>query len=125
MSRYGPEFDRCEAAWLAPDEFDDPLERVEFPRERKPWKRDREAVRVAMQGAINKRCWANVNEADGRTRDHAVGWREFEHGKFQLRRELIVSSKPRMHPDAWRYHLAYIRRCILAHRRFDNSPLPK
>lgn len=44
-------------AWLTtPPEYDDPLERVEFPRERKPWKRDREAIRWAMRLHDSKRA---------------------------------------------------------------------
>lgn len=65
-------------AWGEPEDAEDPLERVEFPRERKPWKRDREAMRLAMQRAINERRQRNpmVESSRGEpcaiTKDHAA-----------------------------------------------------
>lgn len=63
-------------AWGEPEESADPLEGVAYPRERKPWKRDRERVRLAMQQAINERKGRNpiVKSLHGDcsvTKDHA------------------------------------------------------
>jgi hypothetical protein len=66
-----------ETSWREPPEHDDPLEHVEHIRERKPWKRDREAVRLAMQRRINERRQSNPMLVDAR--GEPVGHRSKDH----------------------------------------------
>lgn len=120
------DFARAEASYLSPYESEDPLEDVEFPRDRKPWKRDRHKVRSDAQGAINRRAWSNMGD-DGQTKDHAIGWWFWEHTKFEIRRELFNGRHrdiDHRHPDVRRHVIEGLKRLILANRRYDNSPLP-
>jgi hypothetical protein len=65
-------------AWGEPEDVDDPLEGVAYPRERKPWKRDRERVRLVMQAAIRERRQNNPmveafrGDRCAATKDHAA-----------------------------------------------------
>ncbi|PZU71085.1 hypothetical protein [Sphingobium sp.] len=65
-------------AWGEPEDVDDPLEGVAYPRERKPWKRDRERVRLVMQAAILERRQNNPmveafrGDRCAATKDHAA-----------------------------------------------------
>ena len=78
--------------YLEPPESDDPLEGVEHLRERKPWKRDREAVKYAMQAAINARCQANPMVVDSRggpgslSKDHSLGFRDLNYLHYEIGR---------------------------------------
>lgn len=120
------DFARCEASYLSPDDPEDPLDGVDFPRERKPWKRDRFKVRWDMQAAINRRAWANLGD-DDRTKDHATGWWFWERTKFEVRRELFNGRHPHIdhrHPDVRREVIERLKRLIRSNRRYDNSPLP-
>lgn len=111
------DFARAEAQWLEPDEpTDDPLDRVEHPRERKPWKRDRHAIRWQMQGAINRREAMTV-------RDFGNGWQfptslqyrswYANHVAHEIRRALWrIDDLSRMHAHARSEHLASLRRGV-------------
>lgn len=112
-----------EAAWLDPPEYDDPLERVEHPRERKPWKRDRHAIRSMMNGAINRRCWANLRADGMRTRDHSERFRLLNHARYEIWRHFFLDHK-RQHPNVRAENVARFRRYILAARDFDKPRLP-
>ena len=78
--------------YLEPPEYPDPLESVEFPRERKPWKRDRDTIRWAMQSAINARCAANPMVVDSRgnpgsrSKDHSLRFRELDRLHSEINR---------------------------------------
>jgi hypothetical protein len=114
------QFARAESAWLEPDELDDPLEGVEHPRERKPWKRDRHAVYWQMQRAINEREALTV-------RDFGGGWSfptslsyqswTANHAQFEVRRALWkIDDLSRMHPLARLEFVARLRRYVLKAR---------
>jgi hypothetical protein len=105
---------------LDPEEFDDPLERVEYPRERKPWKRDRLATYWQMQRAIIQREARTVREFRG-------GWQfptslsyqswTANHAQFEVRRALWkIDDLGRMHASARAAHLARLRRYVLKAR---------
>jgi hypothetical protein len=112
----------CEAYLTEPPEYEDPLLGVDFPRDRKPWKRDRYAIRSAMNGAINHRCWDNTGE-DGRTRDHSQRFAFLNMAHFEIDRFRWESRKGKH--QAWRDEtIARLRRYVLAACRFDVPPLP-
>lgn len=114
---------RAEAAYLDPGDDDyDPLRHVRYPRERKPRKRDREAVRVAMQGAINQRCWANV-DAHGFTLDHSLRFRALNHARYEIWRHFFLDAK-RIHPTVHAEYVARLKRCLLAARKYAQPNLP-
>jgi hypothetical protein len=120
---------------LDPDDCEDPLERVEFPRERKPWKRDRHVVRSKAQGAINAREALTV-------RDFGRGWqyatsvaaqsREANHAQLQVWRALKKIDDPRrMHFEArhefyLRLHrlVRHVRRLRLAAAGWEAGVIP-
>lgn len=113
----------AEAVWLEAQEYGDPLEHVEFPRERKPGTRDRDAVRTAMNGAINRRCWGNMQDDGMATRDHSQRFSFLNMAHFEINR-FRWESRMGKH-SAWREEtLARLRRYVLAARRFDKPPLP-
>jgi hypothetical protein len=116
-------------AWGEPDDVDDPLERVEFPRERKPWKRDREAVRLAMQRALNERRAGNpmIERSRGEpyaiTKDHAARFQrlnELHYEIFRFRMGLGYGPK-RWH--RLREFATILERFALV-PYFDKAPLP-
>lgn len=118
-----------EAAWLEPPEHDDPLEGVEFPRERSPWKRDRDWVRWQMQLAINERMRANPMLVDSRgqpgsmSKDHALRFAELNllHAEIYRYRLRIGFGPRRSHRfDA----LARLHRIADLIPYFDKAPLP-
>lgn len=113
----------CEAWLTEPPEYgDDPLDGVEFPRERKPWTRDRYQVVSSMSGAINRRCWANIGE-DGQTLDHSMRFWFLNMAHYEINR-FRWESRGIKH-QAWRDEtIARLRRYVLAARRFDKPPLP-
>jgi hypothetical protein len=105
-----------ETSWREPPEYDDPLENVERPRERKPWKRDREAVRMAMRRAINERWQASV-------RDFGRGWHYAtcrdavaaaqNHSWHEVRRALWkIDNLKRMHFEARHEHRLRLYRYV-------------
>lgn len=114
----------AEAAWLEPPEYDDPLEHVEFPRERKPWKRDRHAIRSAMNGAINARCQANMTPDGMQTRDHHMRFFWLNHARYEIWRQFFIDHHHLQHPTVRSEKVACLRRCVLAARDFDRPPLP-
>jgi hypothetical protein len=113
----------CEAWLTEPPEYgDDSLDSVEFPRERKPWTRDRYSVRSTMNAAINRRCWANVRD-DGQTRDHSRRFWFLNMAHYEINR-FRWDSREGKH-GAWRREtLAMLKRYVLACRGFDKPPLP-
>lgn len=116
-------FARAEAGWLEPPEYDDPLEAVEFPRERKPRKRDRHSLRFAMQGAINRRCWANMRADGMQTRDHSMRFWFLKHARYEIWRHFFLDHR-RQHPIVRAESVARLRRYVLAARDFDKPRLP-
>lgn len=107
-------------AWGDPPEYDDPLDAVEFPRERKPWKRDRHEIYWKMQRAINEREAATI-------RDFGNGW-QFptslmaqsvwaNRAQHEVRRALWgIDNLNRMHSSARREHLARLHRYVMKPR---------
>jgi hypothetical protein len=108
---------------MEPPEYDDALDRVEFPRERKPWKRDRHSIRYAMQGAINRRCWANIDPGAKRTRDHSERFRLLSHARYEIWRHFFLDHK-RQHSAVRAETVARLRRYVLAARDYDKPRLP-
>ncbi len=108
---------------MDPPEYEDPLDRVEFPRERKPGKRDRHAIRSMMNGAINRRCWANMDEQGLRTRDHAQRFAFLNHARYEIWRHFLIDHK-RQHPTVQAQMIAGLRHLVLACRLYDKPPLP-
>jgi len=115
--------------YLEPPEPEDPLEGVEYPRERKPWKRDRDAVRFAMQQAINVRCLANPMVSDSRgepgrlSKDHSLrfSWLNDLHYELFRYRMRIGFGPRRSHSlDA----LARLHRIAELIPYFDKPRLP-
>jgi len=111
-------------AWGDPPEPEDPLENVEHPRERKPWKRDRDSVRWAMQGAINQRCWANMRPDGMQTRDHSMRFWFLNMARYEIWRHFFLDHR-RQHAEARANAVARLRRYVLAARDFDKPPLPR
>lgn len=114
--------------YLDPPEVGDPLERVENPRERKPWKRDRDAIRFAMQRAINERCGANPMVVDSRgkpghlSKDHSLRFRELNHLHFEIGRYRWECRGKRR---SWRLDaLARLHRIADLVPYFDKPSLP-
>lgn len=102
---------------LDPPEYDDPLERVEHPRERKPWKRDRHATYWRMQRAINLREWRTIRPF-GNGWQHATSlqaqYRQLNLAEFEVRRALWkIDDLGRMHPAARAEFIARLRRYVL------------
>lgn len=105
---------------LDPPDLDDPLEHVEHPRERKPGKRDRQAIRWQMQRAINEREALTV-------RDFGNGW-QFptslaaqscfaNRAQFEVRRALWkIDDLSRMSPATRDEFIARLRRYVLKAR---------
>lgn len=108
---------------MDPPEYDDPLERVEHPRERKPWKRDRHAVRSAMNAAIIQRCRANMRPDKMHTRDHSLRFGFLNVARFEIRRHFLIDHR-RQHPTVRAESVARLRRYVLAARKFDKPRLP-
>lgn len=114
--------------WGEPPEYSDPLDSVENPRERKPWKRNRHAVHSAMQKAINARCWANpmVVDAYGTpgllSKDHSLRFVRLNHLHFEIGRYRWESKGKRR---SWRLDaLARLHRGFDLIPYFDKPPLP-
>jgi hypothetical protein len=118
-----------ETSWREPPEPDDPLAGVEHPRERKPWKRDRDAARFAMRCRINERCRANPMVVDSRgepgrlSKDHSLRFAELNylHAEIYRYRMKIGFGPRRSHRfDA----LARLHRIADLIPYFDKAPLP-
>lgn len=119
------DFARAEAHWLSPeDDGHDPLADVEFPRERRPWKRDRFTVRYAMQAAINRRCWANMRPDGMVTRDHSWRFRWLNVARNDIYRHFLIDHKRQL-PEVRAEAVARLRRLVLAAREYDKPPLPR
>jgi hypothetical protein len=108
------------ADWTDTPEYDDPLENVEHPRERKPWKRDRHAIRWQMQRAMNLREWATYHDfGNGRQFPTSLMAQSAaaNRAQFEVRRALLkVDDLGRMHEASRREHLARLRRYVLKAR---------
>lgn len=102
---------------LEPEDVPDPVEGVEFPRERKPWKRDRHAIYWKMQRAINQREWRTLRPF-GPGRQHATSLqarsRYLNRAEHEVRRALWkIDDLGRMHAASRRQHLDWLRRIVL------------
>lgn len=79
----------AEAYLTEPPEYDDPLEGVEFPRQRKPWKRDRhELRRLARLQPAQRGPWARDDRGWHRNLNHACRFEELNlaaHYRYRLR----------------------------------------
>lgn len=107
----------CEAYLTTPpyDEYA-PLDGVEFPRERKPGKRDRHALRDMARVHRNRRC--NLSSP----LDHTFRWEEFSYARCYRYRLRVIGHL--MSPHQYAEEKRYWRCCIANARRFNLVPLP-
>lgn len=108
----------CEAYLTSPPEYDeeDPLRDVEFPRERKPWKRNRHLLRDMARVHRNYRC----NMAT--TLDHTFRFEEFGYARHYHYRLRVIGGL--MPPAEYAEEKRYWRCAISRARKCEIVPLP-
>ena len=117
-----------ETSWREPPEYDDPLEHVDHPRERKPWKRDRHSIQWMMQLAINERCAANWRERPNGwsgTADHSLRFQALNQARYEVFRLMLSHKIGRDWRREWGGEaFERAKRYILVARKYDVPPLP-
>lgn len=114
----------CEAWLTEPPEWDDPLERVEFPRGPKPGHRDRHELKRLVRLRTQERSgWADLPRGWKFNQDHACRFDAFNIAgsyRYRLRvlRHHFSSHEIEEHKRYWRLYLAEAARCL-------KPPLPK
>ena len=118
--------------WGEPDEAEGPLDRVEFQRERKPWKRDPADARWKMQVAINERLRANPmvvgseGNAGSMSKDHSLRFMELNrlHNEIWRYRHGFYTTRRTPRPSQRFEALARLHRIAELIPYYDRPPLP-